>query len=188
MLELGDLLRHRRRGWRLAVLHRLSRGAPGRLGDLALGVFFVRLRDCADRVALEVDPRRPGPERLQISQGASVRFQCARDQARPKLRVLGDDVVVDADLERLTRLAKAVRKELGELGKALVHAKSPSRNTLKPRSLTWKRSSPGLAQVSLRRHGGGPWNETWKTVGRGPWATPDPDAQSGAGKVARPVV
>jgi hypothetical protein len=43
MLELGDLLRHRRRGCRLAVLHRLSRGAPGRLGDLPLGVFFVRL-------------------------------------------------------------------------------------------------------------------------------------------------
>ena len=35
--------------------------------------------------------------------------------------MLGDDVVVDADLERLTRLAKAVRKELGELGNALVH-------------------------------------------------------------------
>jgi hypothetical protein len=74
---------------------------------------------------LEVDPRRAGLERLQIAQGTSVRFQCARNQARPKLRVLGDDVVVDADLERLTWLAKAVRKELGELGNALVDLESP---------------------------------------------------------------
>jgi hypothetical protein len=68
---------------------------------------------------------RAGLERLQIAQGTSVRFQCARDQARSKLGVPGDDVVVDADLERLTRLAKAVRIKLGELGKALVHLESP---------------------------------------------------------------
>ena len=35
--------------------------------------------------------------------------------------MLSDDVAVDADLERLTRLAKAVRIKLGELGNALVH-------------------------------------------------------------------
>ena len=91
----------------LAVLDRLSRGTLGRLGDLPLGIFFVRRSDRADRVALEVDPRRAGRERLQIAQRASVRFQCSRDQARPKLGMPGDDVVVDADLERLTRLAKA---------------------------------------------------------------------------------
>jgi hypothetical protein len=33
----------------------------------------------------------------------------------------GDDVVVDADLERLTRVAKAARIEFGKLGNALVH-------------------------------------------------------------------
>jgi hypothetical protein len=33
---------------------------------------------------------------------------------------------VDADLERLTRLAKAVRIELGELGNALVHSEFPN--------------------------------------------------------------
>jgi hypothetical protein len=45
--------------------------------------------------------------------------------SRPKLGVPCDDVVVDADLERLTRLAKAVRIKFGELGKALVHLESP---------------------------------------------------------------
>jgi hypothetical protein len=35
--------------------------------------------------------------------------------------VPGDDVVVDADLERLTRLAKAARIEFGKLDNALVH-------------------------------------------------------------------
>ena len=110
---------------RLAVLARLSRRAPGRPGDLPLGVFFVRRRDRTDLVALEIDPRRAGLERLQIARGPSVHFQCARDQARPKLRVLGDDIVVDADLERLTRLAKAARIEFGELGNALVHLESP---------------------------------------------------------------
>jgi hypothetical protein len=109
----------------VAVLDRLGRGSPGFLDDLPLGVFFVCVRDRADRVALEVDPRRAGLERLQIAQGASVRFQCARDQARPKLWVPGDDVVVDTDLERLTRLAKAARIELGELGNALVYLESP---------------------------------------------------------------
>ena len=38
----------------------------------------------------------------------------------------GDDVVVDADLEGLTRLAKAVRIELGEVGDALVHSDFPN--------------------------------------------------------------
>jgi hypothetical protein len=36
-------------------------------------------------------------------------------------RVPRDDVVVDADFERLTRLAKAVRIKLGELGNTLAH-------------------------------------------------------------------
>jgi hypothetical protein len=35
--------------------------------------------------------------------------------------VSGDDVVVDADLERLTQPAKAVRMELGKLGNSLVN-------------------------------------------------------------------
>jgi hypothetical protein len=50
----------------LAVLDRLSRGALGRLGDLPFGVFFVRCRDRADRVAVEIDPRCAGLERLQM--------------------------------------------------------------------------------------------------------------------------
>jgi len=35
----------------LAVLDRRNRCAPGRFGNLPLGVFFVRRRDRADRVA-----------------------------------------------------------------------------------------------------------------------------------------
>jgi hypothetical protein len=53
-----------RLGFPLGVLDRRGRGAPGRLGDLPLGVCFVRRRHHADRVALEVDPRRADLERL----------------------------------------------------------------------------------------------------------------------------
>jgi hypothetical protein len=45
------------------------------------------------------------------------------------------DVVVDADLERLTRLAKAARIEFGKLGNALVHVEPPplaGNNLLQP--------------------------------------------------------
>jgi hypothetical protein len=83
-----------------AARNKFGRGAPGRLGDLPLGVFFVRRRNRAGRVAPEVDSPRAGFDRLQIAQGASVCFQCVCEHARPKLRVPGDNVVVDPDLER----------------------------------------------------------------------------------------
>ena len=47
----------------------------------------------------------------------------------------GDDVVVDTDLKRLTRLVKAVRIELGKLANTLVHLESPrliGNNVLQP--------------------------------------------------------
>ena len=72
MLDLGDALGHRWHGCRLA--DGLGRGSAGFLGDLPLGVCLIRRRDLADRIAIEVDPRRAGLERLQIAQGASVRF------------------------------------------------------------------------------------------------------------------
>jgi hypothetical protein len=49
--------------------------------------------------------------------------------------VPGNDVVVDADLKRLTRLAKAVRIEFGKLGNTLVHLEPPrliGNNVLQP--------------------------------------------------------
>ena len=51
-----------------------------------------------------------------------------------KLRVPGDNVVVDPDLERLPRLAKAVRKERRELRNGLVHLEPPAYR--KPRPIT----------------------------------------------------
>jgi hypothetical protein len=44
---------------RLAVLDRLSRGALGRLGDLALGIFFVRRSDRASSAAVTVPTGLP---------------------------------------------------------------------------------------------------------------------------------